>query len=222
MPGPAPTQHRCAGFGLRTCYNQVPGESAGWIHSNEDHRAHSQKLLSVSFSKGVCWEHDAVDKHMNFYGKTKWSALSGFKLSMTIQWIFVKLSWIPTLRRSHSCHKTDILLKKKKQGEESRWRRNRTGDHFLFYKFIERTTERWTKITKQLLIASSGRQAPRKAAHCLRREVGQGYWRLKRETRERGTETRPGKGVLLEGVSNHQETLALAGPGEVFKSQRAT
>ena len=28
-------------------------------------------------------------------------------------------------------------------GEESRWRRNRMeGDHFLFYKFIERTTER--------------------------------------------------------------------------------
>ena len=96
------------------------------------------------------------------------------------------------------------------------------GDHFLFYKFIERKTERWTKFTKQLLIASSGHQAPRKAAHCLRREVGQGYWRSKGETRERGTETRPGKGVLLEQVSNHQETLALAGPGEVFKSQRAT
>ena len=30
------------------------------------------------------------------------------------------------------------------------------------------------------------------------------------------------KGVLLEEVSNHQETLALAGPREVFKSQRAT
>ena len=44
------------------------------------------------------------------------------------------------------------------------------GDHFLFYKFIERTTERWTKFTKQLLIVSSGHQAPRKAAHCLRRE----------------------------------------------------
>ena len=28
------------------------------------------------------------------------------------------------------------------EGAESRWRRNRTGDHFLFYKFIERTTER--------------------------------------------------------------------------------
>ena len=56
------------------------------------------------------------------------------------------------------------------RGEESRWRRNRTGDHFLFYKFIERTTERWTKFTKQLLIASSRHQTPRKAAHCLRRE----------------------------------------------------
>ena len=43
-------------------------------------------------------------------------------------------------------------------------------DHFLFYKFIERTTEQWTKLTKQLLIASSEHQAPRKAAHCLRRE----------------------------------------------------
>ena len=43
------------------------------------------------------------------------------------------------------------------------------GDHFLFYKFIERT-ERWRKFTKQLLIASSGHQAPRKAAHCLRRQ----------------------------------------------------
>ena len=116
----------------------------------------------------------------------------------------------------------ELYIKKQRSEEESRWRRNRTGDHFLFYKFIERTTERWTKFTKQLLIASSRHRAPRKAAHCLPREVEQGYWRSKRETREWGTETRPGKGVLLEEVSNHQETLALAGPGEAFKSQRAT
>ena len=96
------------------------------------------------------------------------------------------------------------------------------GDHFLSYKFIERTIERWTKFTKQLLIASRGHQVPRKAAHCLRREVGQKYKRLKRDTKERGTETHPGKGVLIEEVSNHQETLALAGLGEVFKSRRAT
>ena len=33
-------------------------------------------------------------------------------------------------------------LKGRLQGEEPRWRRNRTGDHFLPYKFIERTIER--------------------------------------------------------------------------------
>ena len=35
-------------------------------------------------------------------------------------------------------------------------------------------------------------------------------------------ETHPGKGVLIEEVSNYQETLALAGLREVFKSLRAT
>ena len=35
-------------------------------------------------------------------------------------------------------------------------------------------------------------------------------------------ETPPGKGVSIEEVSNHQETLALAGLGEVFRSWRAT
>ena len=37
---------------------------------------------------------------------------------------------------------TSKVIKKIKALCESRWRRNRTGDHFLFYKFIERTTER--------------------------------------------------------------------------------
>ena len=35
-------------------------------------------------------------------------------------------------------------------------------------------------------------------------------------------ETHLRKGVLTEEVSNHKETLALAGLGEVFKSWRAT
>ena len=47
------------------------------------------------------------------------------------------------------------------------------GDHFLSYKFIERTIERWTNFTKQLLVASRGHQTPRKATRCLRREEGQ-------------------------------------------------
>ena len=61
----------------------------------------------------------------------------------------------------------------------------------------------------------------RKATHCLRREVGQNI-KIKRETKELVKETRPRKGVLIEEVSNHQETLALSGLRKGFKSQRAT
>ena len=43
---------------------------------------------------------------------------------------------------NHTSDKGLIFKIYKKFREESRWRRNRTGDHFLFYKFIERTTER--------------------------------------------------------------------------------
>ena len=45
---------------------------------------------------------------------------------------------------------------------------------------------------------------------------------IKRETKELRMEIHPGKGVLIEEVSKHQETLALAGLGEVFESWRAT
>ena len=62
------------------------------------------------------------------------------------------------------------------------------GDNFLSYKFIQRTIERWTKFTKQLLIASSGHQAPRKAAHCLWREVGQNTKDKKGDKRARDGE----------------------------------
>ena len=62
---------------------------------------------------------------------------------------------------------------------------------------------------------------PRKATHCLQREVGQNIKDKKGDKRARDGD-RPGKGVLIEEVSNHQETLALAGLKEVFKSQRAT
>ena len=53
---------------------------------------------------------------------------------------------------------------------------------------------------------------PRKAAHCLKKEVGQNIKDKKRD-KELGTETHPGKGVVIEEVSKHQETLSLAGLG---------
>ena len=62
---------------------------------------------------------------------------------------------------------------------------------------------------------------PRKAVHCLQKEVGQNIKDKKRDKRARdGDPSR--KGVLIEEVSKHQETLALAGLGEVFESLRAT
>ena len=39
---------------------------------------------------------------------------------------------------------------------------------------------------------------------------------------ELGMEIPPGKGVLIEEVSKHQETLSLAGLREVVESRRAT
>ena len=79
------------------------------------------------------------------------------------------------LRASLSVHHSNTVWKSNTEGRSQDGGGIGWGDYFLFYKFIERTTERWTKFTKQLLIASIGHQAPRKAAHCLRREVGQKY-----------------------------------------------
>ena len=67
-------------------------------------------------------------------------------------------------------------------------------DHFLSYKFIERTIEHWANFTK-LLITSRGHQASRKATHCLRREVGQNIKDKKGDKRARDGDT-SGEGSL--------------------------
>ena len=50
----------------------------------------------------------------------------------------------------------------------------------------------------------------------MSKKGGRTKYKIKRETKELGTETRPGKGVLIE------ETLALVGLRDVFESRRAT
>ena len=65
-------------------------------------------------------------------------------------------------------------------------------------------------------------QVPRKAAHCLRKEVGKNM-KDKRETKEVGTELHPGKGVLKKReVSKHQETLLQLSLWQALEPQRAT
>ena len=71
---------------------------------------------------------------------------------------------------------------------------------------------------------NAGREhkAPRKAAHCLQKEVGQNI-----EDKKRGKRVRDGD-PALEGsckrgeVSKHQETLSPADLWGVLKSQKAT
>ena len=87
---------------------------------------------------------------------------------------------------------------------------------------MERSFELWANSTKQLLKIGRGHQAPRKAAHCLQKEVGQNIKDKKRDKRVRD-------GVLSWGgshergeVSKHQEIVSLAGLWGVLESQRAT
>ena len=51
---------------------------------------------------------------------------------------------------------------------------------------------------KTTLNAGRGQQAPRKAAHCLGKEVGQNIKDMKRQTKELGTETHPREGLVKE------------------------
>ena len=67
--------------------------------------------------------------------------------------------------------------------EEPRWRRNRTGRPLSLLQIHWKNNEHRANFTRQLLIASWGHQAPRKAAHCLQKEVGQNIKDKKRDKR---------------------------------------
>ena len=94
------------------------------------------------------------------------------------------------------------------------------GDHFLPHKFIKRTFECWANSTKQLLMASRGHQALRKAAHHLRKEGRQNIKDKKRDKRVRDGDL--SWEVLIEEVSKHHVIFSPVGLGEVFQSRRAT
>ena len=70
--------------------------------------------------------------------------------------------------------------------------------------------------------AGRGHQAPRKAAHCLPKEVGKTIKDKKKETKEVQMELCPGKGVLKREVSKHLETLSLPSLWRALEAERAT
>ena len=76
--------------------------------------------------------------------------------------------------------------------------------------------------TKQLLNAGRGHQAPRKADHCIRKEVGQNIKDIKRDKRGRDRDLSR-EGSLKRGqVSKHQETLSPARLWGVLETQTTT
>ena len=96
------------------------------------------------------------------------------------------------------------------------------GEHFLPHKFIKRTFKRQVNSTKQLLNAGRGHQAPRKATHCLRKEVGKNIKDKKRDKRGRdGVPSQEGS-LKKREVSKHQETFSLPNLCRALEAQRAT
>ena len=111
-----------------------------------------------------------------------------------------------------SLFKITFFLRWNLGGAVLRWHSNRTGRPLFPHKFIKRTFERWANSRKQLLNASRGHQAPRKAAHCLLKEVVQNIKHKKRDKRGRDGDLSQ-EGSLKREVSKHQETLTSGSVG---------
>ncbi|CAM9755523.1 unnamed protein product [Rangifer tarandus platyrhynchus] len=104
----------------------------------------------------------------------------------------------------------------RKRGRSQDGRGIGRGDHFLPYKFIERTIECRANSRKQLLIASRRHQAPRKAAHHLRKEVGQKIKDKKRDKRARDGDLSR-EGSLNRGSFQTPGNPLTGGPGGSFR-----
>ena len=122
-----------------------------------------------------------------------------------------------TTLMAESKEELNSLLIKVRGEAVLRWCRN----HFLPHKFNERSFEHWANSAKQRLNAGGGHQVPRKATHCLWKEVGQNRKDKKRDRRVRDGDPSEGGNHKRE-VSKYQETLSLVDLWGVLESQRAT
>ena len=104
---------------------------------------------------------------------------------------------------------------KKPPREEPRWRRNRTGRPLSLLQIRQKNNKHRANFTKQLLIASWGHQAPRKATHCLRKEVGQNIKDKKRDKRAKDRDP-SGEGSLNRGSFQTPGNPRTGGSGGSF------
>ena len=145
--------------------------------------SHLSVWLSLKTTNDKCWRGYVENMEKRLY--CSWECKLVLPLWRTV-WRFLKklkieLPYDPAIQLLGINPEKTILQ------EDTHKRRSQAGgglgrgDHFLSYKFIKRITERRANFTKQLLIASWGHQAPRKAAHCLRKKVGQNIKDKKRD-----------------------------------------
>ena len=80
---------------------------------------------------------------------------------------------------------SSVILNRNGKGTVLRWRRNRMGRPRSLPQTHWKNIWTLSKFHKQLLNAGRGHQAPRKAAHCLRKEVGKNIKDEKRDKRDR-------------------------------------
>ena len=108
------------------------------------------------------------------------------------------------------------------QGAVLRWWRNRTGRPLSPSQIHQKNFQHWVNSTKQLLNAGRGHQTPRKADHCLQKQVGKNTKDEKRN--KRGREGAPSRGGSFKKrkVSKHQETLSLPSLWRALEAQRTT
>ena len=138
-------------------------------------QARTMEWVAISFSNAWKWSEvaqscltlsDAMDCSL------PGSSVHGIFQARVLEWGAISLGhWSSFVcREANDC---ELFLVLKVQNSNTQDGRGiGQGDHFIPYKFIKRTFKRRVNSTKQLLNAGRGHQEPRKAAHCLQKEVG--------------------------------------------------
>ena len=115
------------------------------------------------------------------------------------------------------------MIKQSDQGEESSWWRNRTGRSLSLLQIHRKNNRTVNKVYETTSDRQQRTSGAQKSSPLSWKGGRIKILKIKKGTQENEgrrpvlrRESRPGKGVSIEEVSNHQETLVLAGLREVF------
>ena len=142
----------------------------------------SQDLLSHMVGPGICMlnklsrEFWCMLKFENLLSQVKGLTLPQFNLSILFHLLFCVSSFLMSLFKNIKKEGGGPKMVVEQDGETTSSPTNSSKEHS----------------TKQLMNVSRGHQAPRKATHCLRKEVGKKYKRQKKRQKRQGGSSIPG------------------------------